>query len=149
MKFFGFLRNFAFRTILILELYFIMHVDLFYHICRHLLAPCSSDEENDEKGKSIILLKEAETDVLKKAGSVMEVTWDVETTDEKVLDNKKKKSGEPTPWEKYLEKRKTKRKVSFFPNHAVKHILLLLMTFKNKMEVYFKINLKRLAEIFI
>ncbi|KAL3997293.1 NUC153 domain family protein [Acanthocheilonema viteae] len=77
---------------------------------QHLLAPCSSDEENDETGKSIMLLKEAEAEASKKADSVIEVTWDVETTDDTIFNNKKKKCGEPTPWEKYLEKRKAKRK---------------------------------------
>ncbi|CAG9538555.1 unnamed protein product [Cercopithifilaria johnstoni] len=77
---------------------------------QHLLAPCSSDEENSETGKNIVLLKEAETEALKKADPVMEVTWDVEMTDDMILNNKKKKCGEPTPWEKYLEKRKAKRR---------------------------------------
>ncbi|OZC05700.1 hypothetical protein X798_07326 [Onchocerca flexuosa] len=57
-----------------------------------------------------MLLKEVETEVSKKADSMIEVTWDVETMDDTILDNKKKKSSEPTPWEKYLEKRKAKRK---------------------------------------
>ncbi|VDK76961.1 unnamed protein product [Litomosoides sigmodontis] len=77
---------------------------------QHLLAPCSSDEENDEAGKSIMLLKEAEREATKKTESVMEVTWDVESADNTILDYKKKKYGELTPWEKYLEKRKAKRK---------------------------------------
>lgn len=88
------------------------------------MAPCSSDEENDETGKSIVLLKEAETEASKKADSVMEVTWDVETMDDTILDNKKKKC-EPTPWEKYLEKRKAKRKVDYlFNSHFAKRILI-------------------------
>uniref|UniRef100_A0A8R1TKW5 NUC153 domain-containing protein n=1 Tax=Onchocerca volvulus TaxID=6282 RepID=A0A8R1TKW5_ONCVO len=77
---------------------------------QHLLAPCSSDEENTEIEKNVILLKEVETEASKKADSMIEVTWDVETMDDTILDNKKKKSNEPTPWEKYLEKRKAKRK---------------------------------------
>ncbi|EFO23890.1 ABTAP protein [Loa loa] len=77
---------------------------------QHLLAPCSSDEENDETGKSMVLLKEAETEASKKADSLMEVTWDVEMMDDTILEKKTKKFGEPTPWEKYLEKRKAKRK---------------------------------------
>uniref|UniRef100_A0A5S6PMN7 ABTAP, putative n=2 Tax=Brugia malayi TaxID=6279 RepID=A0A5S6PMN7_BRUMA len=77
---------------------------------QYLLAPCSSDEEDDETGKSIALLKEAKTEAFKKDDSVMEVTWDVEMTDDTILNNKKKKCDEPTPWEKYLEKRKAKRK---------------------------------------
>lgn len=78
------------------------------------MAPCSSDEENDETRKNILLLKEAEREVSKKADSVMEVTWDIGMTGDTVLDNKKKKYDEPTPWEKYLEKRKAKRRVSYF-----------------------------------
>uniref|UniRef100_A0A0R3RHC7 NUC153 domain-containing protein n=1 Tax=Elaeophora elaphi TaxID=1147741 RepID=A0A0R3RHC7_9BILA len=77
---------------------------------QYLLAPCSSDEENDEAGKTMVLLKEAETEASKKADTVMEVTWDVEMTDDAALSNKKKKCDGPTPWEKYLEKRKAKRK---------------------------------------
>lgn len=63
-----------------------------------------------------MLLKEAETEASKEADSVMEVTWDVETTDNTILDNKKKKCGELTPWEKYLEKRRAKRKVCYLFN---------------------------------
>uniref|UniRef100_A0A915Q0I9 NUC153 domain-containing protein n=1 Tax=Setaria digitata TaxID=48799 RepID=A0A915Q0I9_9BILA len=77
---------------------------------QHLLAPCSSDEENDEGEKSLTLLKEAEVEASKKANSVLEVTWDVGMTDDAASNNKKKKCNEPTPWEKYLEKRKAKRK---------------------------------------
>ncbi|KAM3721908.1 ESF1 [Dirofilaria immitis] len=76
---------------------------------QYLLAPCSSDEENNEIEKGVILLKEAEMEASKKADSMMEVTWNVEM-DNVVLNNKKKKCGEPTPWERYLEKRKAKRK---------------------------------------
>ncbi|VDO44634.1 unnamed protein product, partial [Onchocerca flexuosa] len=41
---------------------------------QHLLAPCSSDEESNEIEKNVMLLKEVETEVSKKADSMIEVT---------------------------------------------------------------------------
>ncbi|VDM97303.1 unnamed protein product, partial [Thelazia callipaeda] len=75
---------------------------------QHLLAPCSSDEE-DEVGKTSLLLKETE-DKDNKSDSVMEVTWNVETTEDANSSKRIKNSAEQTPWQKYLEKRRSKRK---------------------------------------
>lgn len=75
---------------------------------QHLLAPCSSDEEGDEAGRNMLLEEAKSEEISTNPEPVLEVTWDAELAVGRDLDETNK--NEPTPWEKYLMKRKEKRK---------------------------------------
>ncbi|VDN43648.1 unnamed protein product [Gongylonema pulchrum] len=71
------------------------------------------DEEEDQREKTVSLLKKSSTEETSAtAETSVEVTWDATPIDDDLGEMKKKRNeNEATAWEKYLEKRKAKRKV--------------------------------------
>lgn len=79
--------------------------------CRHLVAPASSDEEELSADNKAKVLLEAAITKNKGEQDKLEVTWEQGLQPSSLQPQKSSGSKEPTHWEKYLEKRRLKRKV--------------------------------------
>ncbi|KHN77212.1 ESF1 -like protein [Toxocara canis] len=78
----------------------------------HMIAPGSSDEENDAGSREMMSLFNTKENSEEKEVGDMEVSWEAKEEEEQsgLQKTSKNDSSELTPWQKYLQKRKQKRK---------------------------------------
>ncbi|VDM49380.1 unnamed protein product [Toxocara canis] len=78
----------------------------------HMIAPGCSDEENDAGSREMMSLFNTKENSEEKEVGDMEVSWEAKEEEEQsgLQKTSKNDSSELTPWQKYLQKRKQKRK---------------------------------------